>query len=123
MAATAAILTVLVYLSLTPIIEFGNMKRDTLINSSIFCAIMHILYIFCFFKEAIYLAVPLMIVAKVALRVSDVAFNALLDVVASGKDPHQISSRCNITGISLQQLLCFMHTSVDCYTFKCHTLF
>lgn len=99
-AATAAILTVVVYLSLTPVIEFGNMKRDTLIKSSYVCAILHCCYIFCFFKGAIYLAIPLMIIAKITQRVSDVAFNALLDVVASGKDAHQISSRCNITGYS-----------------------
>ena len=98
--ATAAILTVLVYLSLTPVIEYGNMKRETLVGCSLLCSILHIMYIFCFFKGALYLAVPLMILAKITQRVSDVAFNALLDVVAHGKDPHQISSRCNITGMT-----------------------
>ena len=97
-AAIAAILTVLVYLSLTPVMEFGNMKRDTLIKSSYICAVLHICYLLCFFQGAIYLAIPLMIFAKITQRVSDVAFNALLDVVAHKKDAHQISSRCNITG-------------------------
>ena len=96
--STAAILTVFAYLSLTPLIEFGNLKRDTLIGCSSCCAILHILYIFCFFSKAIYLAIPLMILSKISLRVSDVAFSALLDVVSMGKDPHQISSRCHITG-------------------------
>jgi UMF1 family MFS transporter len=96
--ATAAILTVFAYLSLTPIIEFGNLKRDTLIICSSICALLHIVFITFFFEGAIYLAVPFMIFAKITQRVSDVAFNALLDVVAQNKDPHQISSRCNITG-------------------------
>lgn len=96
--STAAIFTVFAYLSLTPIIEFGNLKRHTLIGCSSCCAILHIMYIFCFFSNAVYLAVPLMILSKISLRVSDVAFSALLDVVSVGKDPHQISSRCHITG-------------------------
>eukprot|EP01036_Dinobryon_divergens_P027853 gene27853-36698_t len=98
--AIFSVTTVLLYLSCTPLMEFGNWKRRALLGSCLIVSISHVLFIFCFSPPSVILAILLVIVGKTMQRVGDVAFEAFLDIIAIGKDPHEISSRSNIMGYS-----------------------
>ena len=98
--AIFSVTTVLLYLSCTPLMEFANFKRRALLGSCLVVSITHVLFIFCFSPPSVILAILLVITAKSLNRVGDVAFSAFLDIIAIGKDPHEISSRSNIMGYS-----------------------
>ena len=98
--AIFSVTTVLMYLSCTPLMEFGNWKRRALLGSCLTVSIAHVLFIFCFSPPSVILAILLVIIGKTMQRVGDVAFEAFLDIIAIGKDPHEISSRSNIMGYS-----------------------
>eukprot|EP01038_Epipyxis_sp_PR26KG_P006063 gene6063-8348_t len=93
-----SVTTVVSYIAFTPIIEFGSLRRWTLLICSTLAAIMHILFIFCYTGGAVYLAIILVICSKTLVRIGDVAYEGLLDGISKEKDPHQISSRSNFTG-------------------------
>ena len=99
-SAMCSITSVIMYLSCTPLMEFANWKRRALFGSCTIICVVHILFIFCFSGSAVILAVVLFIIAKTMQRVGDVAFEAFLDVISNKRDPHEISSRCNIMGYS-----------------------
>lgn len=95
-----SIATVVMYLSCTPLMEFDDWKRISLLHSCAAVSIAHILFIFCFTGPSVIIAILLSIIAKTLQRGGDVAFESFLDVIAINRDPHEISSRSNIMGYS-----------------------
>ena len=99
-SAVFSVTTVLLYLSCVPLMEFENWKRKALLGSCAIVSAAHILFIFCFSPPSVIFAILLAITGKSIQRVGDVAFESFLDVIAIGKDAHEISTRSNIMGYS-----------------------
>ena len=93
LSAAMSILTAILYLSATSVIEFGNMKCKALLRCGLSTSISLLLFVFCFSPGSVYLACILAVISVCIQRVGSVAYDSLLDAVSLGKDAHQISAR------------------------------
>lgn len=93
-----AIITAVLYMTVTAVIEYENIKTKVLLLCGRVSSIFLILFLFAFSSGTVYLAVILTVIAICSKRIADVAYDSLLDAVAVGKNAHHISTRGNVTG-------------------------
>ena len=99
LSAAIYVITSLVYLSFTSILEYGDLRKKTMINCGLGSAICLVCFACCFNPFSIYFACFLAVVSRVLFNISNLAFESLLNSVAiGGRDAHQISSRSYLTG-------------------------
>jgi len=102
-----AVITAILYMSVTALIEFGHNKRIFLMTCGRGAALLLILFIFAFTPGSVYLAAILVVCSVCSHRIAGVAYDSLLDAIALGKDAHQISSRGQATGyLAMIAFLC-----------------
>ena len=83
LSAAMSIGTTAAYLSFASLMEFSNMKVTCLYVFGGLVALSFLLFVLCFEPGAVYLACILAVLGKIAQRVVDVAFEALLDAVVN----------------------------------------
>mmetsp|Transcript_17838 Transcript_17838/g.29914 ORF Transcript_17838/g.29914 Transcript_17838/m.29914 type:complete len:490 (+) Transcript_17838:174-1643(+) len=95
MNATATILSIMCFLTVTTAAEHVNMKRQMLLAGSYTSGVFLVLFAFTFFESALALACILYIISQVSNRIADVAYGALLDVITdiSAVNHHDVSSK------------------------------
>lgn len=107
----ASVSTALIFLTCTTIMEFGLIRRKSLIRSSIGACICLFLTILCFTGEAIYFAIILAFSAKICQSIAQLAHDSLLDSASSGGDRHQVNTRSYASGY-IGMILCMLFIAI-----------
>ena len=94
-----SIATIGAYLCLLGLLDFGRMKRKTLYTASMACAVIMILSVFCFDASAVIFTTLLVVAGKTTQRISDVAFESLIDAAVKDEhEAHALTSRAQAMG-------------------------
>ena len=94
-----SIVTISLYLCVLGLMDYGRMKRKTVINASLTCAFMMISFVFSFVPSAVVLSAFLVVVGKTSQRIADVALESLIDAaVANPNEAHSLTSRAQASG-------------------------
>ena len=94
-----SIATIGAYLCLLGLLDFGRMKRKTLYTASMACAVIMIFCVFCFDASAVIFTTLLVVAGKTTQRISDVAFESLIDAAVKVEhEAHALTSRAQAMG-------------------------
>ena len=107
----ASVSTALIFLTCTTIMEYGLIRRKSLIRSSLGTCICLFFTILCFTGEAIYFAIILAFGAKICQSIAQLAHDSLLDAASSGEDRHQVNTRSYASGY-IGMILCMLFITI-----------